>query len=106
MCVNSIRTILRSSVSPLLNILKNSRWIDRALIAYQYKLSCKNCIHLSDLMRNIRLHAESGDSLRYLTMPEPFYPIPNKYPPWRSAEDALRVVTSGKFCENKILLHY
>ena len=31
----------------------------------------------------------------YMYSPEPFHPIPNKYPEWKSVEDALSVVTSG-----------
>ena len=33
----------------------------------------------------------------YLYSPEPFHPIPEKDPQWMTAEEAIHVVTSGKF---------
>jgi len=32
----------------------------------------------------------------YLYSPEPFHPIPDKDPEWKTAEEAVKVITSGK----------
>ena len=65
-----IKNIMRPNISPLVNILRNG---------------CRTNALANQQKRSY-----------YMYSPEPFHPIPNKYPDWKSVEDALSVVTSGK----------